>query len=446
MSWLTHRRLLTFALVAWGTLALIGLVGGPVLGHDEAAFALVARGDTPLATWLYRSVGTVGIAKIGIALGGADWQLRLISVVLNAQVPVAAYAVGRVAFSARTGAWAAAVLAGTHPMVLRSAELLSDLPAVACILAGVAVLISELPREGGPRWRVVLAGPLFAAAFYLRYGSTPVVVIALAAAVVLWWPAVVRRPGRLLVMFGSLAVLLIPHLLHSRDATGTALGILKLSAGMPRQEYVGDGLVTYLTSNPFMYYGFLTAPVMVAGLAGLIRERRKVAWYLAAVALGQVVVLGLESHGQPRYVFVATALLVVLGVEVVARHRLVPARVAFAAVVASWLSLVIVEPIYFRHVDTARAPLIEAANLFRARRDGRPCAVIALIVPQLMWYSGCEVYAAGLVRAPLPADHDRYAVSFARWPIVLPEVLAIQHLDATSLPVADPRAEVWLLH
>jgi 4-amino-4-deoxy-L-arabinose transferase-like glycosyltransferase len=445
MPWLTDRRLVLAALAAWAAVALIGLVFGPTLGHDEAAFALAARGAAPPGAWLYRSDGTVALARIGLALGGAEWQLRLVSTILSFGVLVAVYAVGRAAFTARTGAWAAAVLAGAHPMALRSAELLSDLPSMACLLGGIAMLISELDREDGPRWRIVAAAPLFAAGFYVRYGSAPVATLSVAVALALWWRAALRRPLPVLVMLATLAALAIPHLVRSLDATGTMFGILGVSAGMPRRAYIGEGLVTYLTSNPFLFYGFIVAPVMVAGLGGAFQARTKAAWYLAIVALGQLVSLGLQSHGQPRYVFVATGLLVVLGVEVVARSRHARTAIGLGVVATSWVGLTIAAPIYHREVDRARAPLIEAARAISARNPGRPCAVIALIVPQLTWYSRCEVFAVGLLDHPLPADHDRYAASFQRWPVDLAAIVARQHLRATPIPTGDPRAQVWQL-
>jgi 4-amino-4-deoxy-L-arabinose transferase-like glycosyltransferase len=473
MSWLTDRRLLTAALLAWIAMALIGLVFGPSLGHDEAAFAIAARGEAPAGVWLYRSDGTIAIAKLGIALGGAVWQLRLASAVLGTGVVIAVFAVGRAAFSARTGAWAAALIAGAHPMAHRSAELLSDLPAVACLLGGIAILVGELDRAGGPRWHIVAAGPIFAAAFYVRYGSAPVVTFAIAAAMVLWWRAVVARPVRVLAMVATLAVLVIPHLLRSQGATGTMLGILKVSAGMPRRAYVGEGLVTYLTSNPFLFYGFLIAPVMVAGVLGLPWVRRKAPWYLALIAIAQVVSLGLQSHGQPRYVFLATALLIVLGVDrlarveaalrvrgvarlagveglrlnrEVARLARVPwPRLALGLVALSWLGVAFSAVLLFRHVDRERAPILEAARVIRADTGDRPCAAVAMIAPQLMWYSRCEVFVAALLQEPLPADRTRYAVTFTRWPIDPAPILAAQHLHATLLPTADPRTTVWLL-
>ncbi|HEY0990559.1 MAG TPA: hypothetical protein VGD80_26080, partial [Kofleriaceae bacterium] len=354
----------------------------------------------------------------------------------------------RVAFAPRIGAWAAAVLAGAHPMALRAAELLSDLPAMAGLLGGIALLASELESgetDAGPRWRIVLAAPIFAAAFYVRYGSAPVIALAIAVACALWFRAVLRRPWPVLAMVGLLALLIVPHVLRSRDATGAWLGILEISAGMPRRAYIGEGLVTYLTSNPFLFYGALVAPIMVAGVAGIARTRRKAPWYLAIVALCQLVALGLESHGQPRYVFVAAALLVVLGVATLAGSRFARPRLALALVAASWLGVLVAAPIYFRHLDDARAPILYAGATLRAASAGQPCVAVALIVPQLMWYSPCRVLAAGLLEDPLPADRARYAASFTRWPIDLPRLLAQQHLQATPLPTRDPRAQVWQL-
>jgi len=256
----------------------------------------------------------------------------------------------------------------------------------------------------------------------------------------------VRRPLPVLAMVAALGVLVVPHVVRSLDATGSILGILQASAAMPRRAYVGEGLVTYLTSDPFLFYGFLAAPVMVAGVAGLFRARRKAPWFLAIVALGQLALLGINTHGQPRYVFAATALLVVLGVDILARHRLARPRLALGLVATSWLGVLVAAPIYYHHIDDARAPLIAASDALRADSAGRPCAVIALIVPQLMWYSPCEVYASGLLGEPLPADRVRYAASFTSWPIDVAALLTAEHLEAAPVATRDPRAELWRLH
>lgn len=442
MPWLTTRRLVSAAIAAWIAVAAIGVAIGPSLGHDEAAFAVAARGD---AGWLYRSEGTVTIARIGVAAGGADWQMRLASAVLGTGVVIAAFAAGRAAFDARTGAWAAAVVAGAHPMALRSAQLLGDLPATAALVGGIAVLVAELDRDAGPRWRIVAAAPLFAAAFYLRYGSAPVIGLALGAAA-LWWRTVRARPAPVVALLGALALLVVPHVVRSMAATGEPLGILEVAAGMPRRTYLGEGLVTYLASNPFAYYGALVAPVMVAGLIGVWRTRRCAPWYLAIVGVGQVVLLGVQSHGQPRYVFVATVLAVVLGVDAVRRLAHGRARataVAAAAVAAAWIGVVVATVVVCRREELGRAPVVRAAMVMRDDAAGRSCAAIAALAPQLMWYSGCAVLPVG-VDAVLPADRTRYAVWLRQWPIAVERVAAAQHARAAPIEV-DAAQGVWRL-
>ncbi|HMG56664.1 MAG TPA: glycosyltransferase family 39 protein [Kofleriaceae bacterium] len=443
MPWLTTRRLALAALAAWLAVAALNLALGPPLGHDEAAFAVIARGEQPPGTWLYRSDGTVALARLGVALGGAPWQLRLASALLGASIVAAAFAVGRAAFSARTGAWAAAVIAGAHPMALRSAQLLGDLPAAACVLGGIAALAGELDREAGPRWRIAAAAPLFAAAFYLRYGSAPAIAVALAAAGLVWRRAIAARPLPALGVLAALAALAVPHLVRSHGATGSALGILEVSAGMPRRAYLGEGLVTYVTSEPLRFYGVLVAPVMAAGLLGLVRTRRRAPWYLAIVALGQLVALGVQSHGQSRYVFVAVVLLVVLGVDAAA--RLARPRLALAAVATAWLGVAGASVVVCRHLEQQRAPIAAAGGAIRGDAAGRPCAVVAAAVPQLVWYSRCQVYLASRLDAPTPADRVRYAVALAHGSIDLGAIAALHQLRAVPVATGDPAAQVWRL-
>jgi 4-amino-4-deoxy-L-arabinose transferase-like glycosyltransferase len=449
VTWTFERRLLGAAVLAWAIVAAMHLIAGPPLGHDEAAFAILARGDGPL--WLYRSRGVVELARLGLALGGADWQLRLPAAVLGLGFVPAVYAVGRAAFSARTGAWAAAVVCGAHPMMIRSAELLGDLPAAAGVLAGIAALVGELGRPGGARWRIALAAPAFAAAFYLRYGSAPVIAIAGLAALALWWRAIVARPLPILATVALFAALLVPHVIHSLDHTREVLGVLHWSAGTPRLAYPGEGLVTYLTSNPFAYYGALVAPVMIAALVALVglarTLRSRPAWLLAAVALGQLIAIGIESHAQPRYVFVAVALLVVLGVETLRRlrGRLARPRLALALALAAWLAIAIGTVPYDRMIARSRATITAAAAAIRADHRAGGCMVIAELASQLMWYTRCEGTRLDVVVPSTLADHDRYLVSTPYTPLDGPAFAAAHGVALVELPTGNDRARVWAI-
>jgi hypothetical protein len=445
VTWTFERRLLGAAMLGWTAIAVVSLVTGPPLGHDEAAFAIVARGDAP--AWLYRSRGVTLLAELGVALGGADWQLRLASALTGLAVIPAVFAVGRAVFDARTGAWAAAILAGAYPMVSRNAELLGDLPATAAVLAGLAILAGELGRADGPRRRLVLAAPAFAAAFYVRYGSAPVIAIAGLAACVLWWRPIRARPWPALATAAAFAGLLVPHVVQSLHRTGTVLGILRASSEVPRRAYWGEGLVTYVTSNPLTYHGVLVAPVLVAAIFGLARLRHRAAWFLAAVALGQLVVIGVQSHAQPRYVFIAIALLVVLGVarlRDVARPR--APRAALAAVAAAWLGAAITVASIHHRVGRKRASITTAAATLRGHRTLPACVVIAGTGPQLTWYSGCAAIPPGWDDPRLVDPRlDRFLVATPYAALDGTAYAAARGLRATELPVAATDTRVWAM-
>jgi len=432
------------AVVAWLAVGVLALASGPPLGHDEAAYAVAARGDAP--AWHYRSTGMIAIARAGLALGGSECVLRALALALSVGVLIAAYALGRAAFSSRTGAWAAAVLATAHPMAARSAELIGDLPATACLLAGVAVLIGELERER-IRWRLMWAAPLFAAAFYVRYGSAPVIALVAVLALVLYAERLACAPVAATVALTTLLV--VPHFAWSLHTTGSLFGILAASASMPRRAYLGEGLVSYLTANPFWFYGALVAPVMVAGLAAL-RSRRRAGWFVVALALGQIVMLGLESHAQPRYVFFATALLVIAGVDVL-REIALP-RLAVATIALAWLGIAILIVPYDARLARQRHVLYAAAEAIRKDAAGQPCAIAANVAPQLIWATRCDVViakSAPKLYAPWPDDATKkYVVSIAHAviaPALLEAVAATAHGAPHELVVASPDAHVWRL-
>ncbi len=427
------RWLIFAAFACWLVVAISIAALDLPLKHDEAQYAVAARGD---AAWLYLSAGTVELARIGMWLGDGP---RLLAIALNASVVVATWWLGRAAFDARVGAFAAAVIAGAHPFVLRGADLIADLPAAACAVCGIALVVRELERERGPSWWLVAAAPAFAGAFYFRYGHAPLIAIVAAAAIVMYPRHIATWP--VAATIAAFAALLVPHVATSLRETGSPLGILALSAGVPARSYVGEGLVAYVSSNPLSEFGVLGAPLVVAGIVGALRPpaRWRPPVFLATIATGQLLVLGLQTRAQPRYIYVATILLVVVGVDAAA--RVVPAwlarRVAIPLVALALFGVAAAAVPVGRHRARARQPLELAAEAIRADAAGRPCAIAALQVPQLVWRTGC---VGILARAPLdwPAGHRCYVVS-------VPDGHVEVDTNATVLPLADPRARVWLL-
>ena len=449
-----ERALLGAAIVAWFAISLALYALHLPLKHDEAQYALAARGDI---TWLNLSTGTVAIARMGLALGDA----RLAALVMNGGVVVATWWLGCCAFDRpsapafggaarsgkagprerRIGAYAAAVIAGAHPFVLRSADLIADLPAAACAVTGIAILVRELERESGPSWWLVSAALAFAAAFYFRYGHAPLVALVAVAALACYPRQLLARPVVVATTVLAFFALLLPHALASLHATGSVLGIVRFGAHMPARSFVGEGLVAYTCGNPFALFGALGMPLVITGVAGTIKPgpRRRATWFLAAIALGQIAVIGLETRAQPRYIYVATILLVAIGCDAV--RRVAPprlARFALPLIALAWLATAIAAVPVARQLAAQRRPASAAADAIRADAADRPCVIATLQLPQLMWQTRCEVLLAWPPIA-WPDDRRSYLVSLPGNEV---EVAAFA-TAATELPVADPRARVW---
>lgn len=446
---LAGRSLLLAALIGWAAIAVLSLIVGAPLGHDEAQYAIAARGDMHGEVWLYLSPGTINIARVGVSLGDAPWLVRLPSALFGMGVPLVTYAVGRTAFDERTGAWAAAVIAGAPHFGFHNADLLSDLPAAACVVAGITVIARELSRNEGPSWWLVAAAPAWAVGFYIRYGHAPVIAIAGLLACVLWWRRLLARPLPVLVTVVTFVGLLVPHALHSLDKTGSVLGVLRHSSAAPAESYMGEGLVDYVTSNPLWFYGLVVAPVIVVGLVsiGWRDERWRMRVFLGGVAIGQVVMIGLQTRAQPRYVYIAVMLLAVLGVaalaRLAARFPRLPRVLPYVVVAAAWLFVAIRVIPTHEHRAHARAHLVAASDTIVRDTARRPCLVLTRQVPQIWMFTRCHTALSREPYPPWPRDRRIYVVGTADNVLEIVPLLRALGGVASPLPVSDPRARVW---
>jgi 4-amino-4-deoxy-L-arabinose transferase-like glycosyltransferase len=310
-------------LTVWIANGLIQLLSGYPLGHDESQYALGARDMLAGVEqrWFYASAGMNALAVPGVLAGGSEYALRVIPFVFGIGFVLATWQLARRTFGDATAAWVVAVLAGSRSYIRYNVELLSDMPAAACLIAATVILASELGREHGPRWRLVFAAPLLSAAFYIRYGSCIPISILVVLAGALGWRTIARRPAPVIVAGLVFAALFVPHAVMSSRLTGSVFGVLLDMKSVPAHHvaryWMFDALVIYVTSNPFTYYGLLLPPIMLAGLAGLRRDRRIALFWLTAVA--DIVAFGAFTEPQVRYIFFGTVLLVILGTDVIRR-------------------------------------------------------------------------------------------------------------------------------
>ncbi|HEY5933681.1 MAG TPA: glycosyltransferase family 39 protein [Kofleriaceae bacterium] len=392
------RLVLIAGLVAWTACAVILWLGAAPLGHDEAQYAIAAQdliAGTP-PRWFYLSKGMNVVALPGALAGGSERALRVVPLVLAI---VFALAVAHLAWrtvGARAAAWVVCVLAGMRAFTTQSSELLSDLPAATFLVLGTTPLVCEVLREDGPRWRVIIVGPLFAAAFYLRYASCVPIAIAGLVVVGVGWRGIARRPLPIVATGALFLGLLVPHFLAAMDAIGSPFGIL-LESQAVTEQWVGQGLLEYVTVNPLVFYGLLAPVVLIAGLLSLRRgaDRRAIALWLIGVA--SIVGIGLTTHARARYIFYPLALLAILGTAEILRRldalaphiRRIVGPVLAAAVAVTWILVVRVQMRIPDHRRTTMAATLSASRVIRDDVAGRRCRVLAAHNTQLEHYTGC---------------------------------------------------------
>lgn len=394
------RVLVIAGLVAWIATAVVLWVTAPPLGDNEALYARAAQlrlAGEPLP-WHYLSKGMLVVAGPGMAAGGSEHAFRVVPLLLGVAFVLAAALFARRMAGGTVAAWLVAVLAASLSIAKRSCDLLSDLPAAACLLGGIAVLVGELTRDDGPRRRVLLAAPLFAAAVYVRYGSVIPIAVAGVVALAFSWRAVLRRPARVVAAAALFFALLVPHALDARATTGSPLGFLLSGNEALHVAYRGEGLVGFVANNPFVYYGLVTTPLLVIGLASIFRPRDRRAAMLWLIAVVTIIALGMTTVAESRYIFLSQTLLLVLGIDAV--HRWIAARparprrvlgYAAAAVVAiSWIAVLVPCSRLAARRRAQWGGMLAAAAEVRRDAAGARCRVVARHTHQVEWYSGCE--------------------------------------------------------
>jgi hypothetical protein len=291
--------------------------------------------------------------------------------------------------------------------------------------------MAELGRDDGPRWRLLASAPLAAAAFYVRYGSIQLLVAIGAVLAVAFRRAILRRPLPVVGTAALFAALLAPHLVAAADATGSPLGVLRASAAATTQDYLGDGLVWYAKTWPWRLFGVVGGAVTAIGLF----DGARAAWrrdpadrdaiILWAIAVIDMIWVGLSAHGERRYMFPALVLFALLGSRAAVRwwrtrpRSPIAMRVAIAALgLAAAASFVQARLIVRTSDGFSRIHTAVAARL-RADARGESCAVLGSATPHLAWYARCATAPVGkdpaAALARLPGAH-RYLVLLATAP------------------------------
>lgn len=420
-----QRRVLLVAaaaapLVVFAWMALSLALVHTTLGYDESIYAVGGRSWITGAHLdhypLYRPVGMRLLAAPGWLLGGAPTDFRVFAAGYATLCMITVWAFGRRFVGGAAATLALALLCTSVELQLNAAELLSDLPSLAFVFAVLIVVVRELERDGGPRAGFVLAGPFAAAAFYLRYGSTMILMMIAVAAAIAYAP-VVKRHGRLVAITAAVfAACMVPHLLHAMSLTDSPVGVMRAANQVAGRRYYGEGLWFLYRHFPDKPGGLVVAVVAFIGLgSGLVHliklrtdaEHRRIGFAWLAATLHTLMV-GFDVHGEPRFVFFGLFLYTLIGARALIRlAEPAPRRRVLEVAIPLTLVLWLIareghrDAIHHTQRDLrAGAVLEEAARVIRADAHGEPCAVMSPLVPQMTWLTDCAPFSISSKTSP----------------------------------------------
>ena len=317
-------------LLAFTVVGMIVILSGAPLAYDEAVYAARARefvtGD-PAITWhVFRPPG---LAVLGTVAALTDWwdvSLRAITLGLGLLALLATWLLARLTVGAAAALLTLATLASA-PAVLRAAALfLNDLGSIALLLASMAVLWVELERRPAPTWRLLLVAPLWAGAFYLRYGAVLILAGIVIVTAAMWWRTLIRHWRLASAVVVLTAILLVPHVAESIAVTGTPWGTLLEARDATRdapllttvRTYLGwllDGTLSGPLGPVLIAFGVTVGPLLVAARwRGSARsgEARGMLW-AGLIALVVSVPIATSAAPEARYAFPPLVLGLIVG-------------------------------------------------------------------------------------------------------------------------------------
>jgi hypothetical protein len=428
-SWTPRRAAAIEVALVGGLLIVAAFAGASLIGHgiplgwDESVYASRSRSlvtDIPASVWkIYRPPALPIIGLLGGTFGFTDANLRAVSLVMSLLTGAGAWALTRVLWGRLAAIIALLTVIGS-PIVINELVLFhTDLPAAGLLLALMLVIWHEFERRPQPTAVLLVAAPIAALVFYVRYG-TVVALGGIGIAAVLLWHRPMRRQWRLVgATVAFAAVLLAPHVIDAVARTGSPIGIVASASDQVNTSGPLATAVRYLAWLPAQLAQRLGFVVMLAGVAyGAVvardafrrraltaAARRFVFLYVPAgiTAIGLV----LSSHPEPRYVMFPVVLAIVAGAGAVSAFTgWLTARPRFAKVErgraldvaiigAVVVSALVVGAFSVRRVDALQRDgdrtrwWAEVGAAIGAEADG-PCKAFTTLAPIVGWYSGCE--------------------------------------------------------
>lgn len=383
------------------------ILDGGALNHDESAYALKARHwieDTPETGWsIHRGVAMSGYGYLVFEAGGDEGGLRLLGLAAIVGLAVATWVLGHRIGGKWVGALSAIALLSSPVLLRRSTEYLSDVPSSALLVAAMILVWKQFGEREKPDYGLLWLLPFAWAAFYIRYQSVLSFALIAIAIAVLFWEKVKSgwRPIALTAVVGFVG--LIPHFVFAASETESPLGVILFTADVAGRDFYGQGLVDYFLLMGWPLGAYVGPFAVVFFVWWLVADWRSVTGrtkclFLMIPAAAQVLILGVLSHGEARFIFFPFALTLVGGVTgvtvLLGRWKPRAGHAASLGLVVLLIGSLAMSASYVRRAVENRSigtEVIEAAaEEMRDISGGESCGVMTSYFPQVTYLSNCS--------------------------------------------------------
>jgi hypothetical protein len=364
----------------------------------------------------YRPPGLPWILHLLWHEEGAVVMFRAVVAAFGLGLVAATWALSRHLFGRRAGLVAAAGVALTPPLLAPATQVLTDIPGACMGLLAITLFVLASGGER-PSWWILCVVPAAAGAIYLRFGAGVPMAVGLVA-VALWRRRVLRQGWAAVAVTASgtagavVAILTVPKLTGTGESAWASMATLKNSVGGWLSGFAGFARAADEMVAP------AAVALAVAGLAAVVvwATRREIEGSALAfsVAVGGVTALAIAAlqAGEVRYLAPAYPWLWVAGAPGLERMGLAlpgPVRRVVTAVLAATLIVAGVGGLQVRNGvrETTEGPIRQVSEAIADLAAGRPCTVVTSRLPQMMWYSGCEVVAFNKTRVAFPEPRGR---------------------------------------
>ncbi len=417
------------ALVLTATLWVVFQHAELYLGHDESIYAMKARswltGD-PAAGWgIYRPLGLPLAGYVALHLNDSTGAVRAVGLLLNLLTVAIVYGVCARISTPRRAVVAVLVVISGATFLRRLPEFLDDISSSGLLLL-TAYLVLRSRRPGGD-WLLCAAAVTATLTLLVRLGAGAGLASIAIAALISWGPGPwlrAWRPVAAAALTG--AACLIPLAIYSDRVSGSWIGVITRAQATPYKIYFGEGLVFYARSFPLLLAGPVGAVAMAAGVGAMAagagrllrgRPANREHVFLGLAGVIQVLILGLLTHGETRYIFFTVLALTVIGVDAIARWAGRRSTLVMAGTAVAALTVTALTSAYtfhtLAHISAELAPTEQAAATIRDHRPpGRPCLVIAELHVSAAWVSRCDARLPDAV-GTLPSGSAVYVIEFA---------------------------------